>query len=135
MTNFIKASLLPIILSASIFTGCAPGGGGDDRSTASSEDAATSAPISAGKTRGIRMDEGYFYNTHPGKDVATIARDVVNTVKNARGNTLYLYAYSADHGAYYPTTYAQTKVEPGLGTQNIFRKRIINRRNSKHSYK
>ena len=117
MMNIIKNSLIPIILSATIFAGCAPEGG---RSTASSEDTASSTPVAGGKQRGIRLDPGYFYNSHPGQDVATVARDVVNTIKNARGNTIYLYAYNTLHGAFYPTTYAGTKVEPGYGAQNVF---------------
>ncbi len=118
MLNIIKTSLIPIILSATIFAGCAPGGGGGGGM--SSEDAATSAPISTGKTRGIRLDPGYFYNSHGGQSVEAVARDVINTIKNARGNTIYLYAYNTMHGAFYPTTYNGTTVEPGYGTQNVF---------------
>ena len=49
-----------------------------------------------------------------------IASDVVTTLKNAKVNTIYLYAYNSIHGAFYPTTYSMTTVESGLGSQNIF---------------
>lgn len=153
MLKMLKTSMLPLILSASIFAGCAPEGGdatsnpsSGDRSPASEEtnqvapaptgnDPATvstgsvpststlpvtTEPVSSGKSRGIRLDPGYFYDSHPGQSVDDVARDVINTIKNARGNTIYLYAYNTLHGAFYPTDYAQTTVEPGYGTQNIF---------------
>ncbi|MCC2679040.1 MAG: hypothetical protein K0R29_1616 [Pseudobdellovibrio sp.] len=149
MLNMIKSSMLPIILSASLFAGCAPGGGassdeqrspasegftGDAPAPTGSDPASVATgtvpststlpvspePVAAGKSRGIRVDPGYFYSSHPGQSVDDVARDVVNTVKNARGNTLYLYAYNTVHGALYPTNYSQTTVEPGYGTQNVF---------------
>ncbi len=76
-------------------------------------------PVS-GKSRGIRLDPSYFYNSHSGQTPTQIATDVITTLKNARVSTIYLYAYNAVHGAYYPTTYTNTSVEAGYGVQNIF---------------
>ena len=72
------------------------------------------------KSRGIRVDPGYFYSSHSGQNISQIALDVVTTLKNARVNTIYLYAYNSTYGAYYPTTYSHTTVEAGFGVQNIF---------------
>lgn len=72
------------------------------------------------KSRGVRLDPGYFYSSYPGKTPSQIASDVITTLKNARANTIYLYAYNTVYGAFYPTTYPQTTVESGLGAQNIF---------------
>ena len=77
-------------------------------------------PPPAEKSRGVRLDPAYFYSSHAGQSPSQIATDVISSLKNARTNTIYLYAYNAIYGAYYPTTYAQTLVEPGYGLQNIF---------------
>lgn len=82
--------------------------------------APTPTPSPSEKSRGIRLDPAYFYASHPGQSPTQIALDVITTLKNARVNTVYLYAYNSIYGAYYPTTYSQTTIEPGLGTQNIF---------------
>ncbi|MGZ6419129.1 MAG: hypothetical protein ACXWPX_11490, partial [Pseudobdellovibrio sp.] len=74
----------------------------------------------ATKSRGVRLDPGYFYSAYPGQTPSQIASDVVTNLKNAKANTIYLYAYNTVYGAYYPTTYSQTSVESGLGSQNIF---------------
>lgn len=80
----------------------------------------TTTPTVSTKSRGIRLDPAYFYSSHPGQSALQIAQNVVTTLKSAKVNTIYLYAYSAVYGAYYPTTYPNTAVEPGYGTQNIF---------------
>lgn len=77
-------------------------------------------PLPQVKSRGVRLDPGYFYNSHPGQTPGQIALDVVTTLKNAKANTIYLYAYNSTYGSYYPTTYTQSTVESGLGVQNIF---------------
>ena len=82
--------------------------------------ATTPAPTPTTKSRGIRLDPAYFYSSHPGQSAAQVAQNVVTTLKGANVNTIYLYGYSSVYGAYYPTTYPNTAVEPGYGTQNIF---------------
>lgn len=76
--------------------------------------------VTATKSRGIRLDPAYFYSSHAGQSAAQIAQNVVTTLKAAKVNTIYLYGYSSVYGAYYPTTYPNTTVEPGYGAQNIF---------------
>ncbi len=80
----------------------------------------TPTPTPTTKSRGIRLDPAYFYSSHPGQSSAQIAQNVVTTLKSANVNTIYLYGYSSIYGAYYPTTYPNTAVEPGYGAQNIF---------------
>ena len=87
-------------------------------STSSCPAPGTTAPTT--KSRGIRLDPAYFYASHPGQSAGQIAQNVVTTLKNAKVNTIYLYGYSSVYGAYYPTTYPHTAVEPGYGAQNIF---------------
>lgn len=72
------------------------------------------------RSKGIRLDPSYFYTSHTGQTPAAIASDVISTLKAARVNTIYLYAYNSVYGAYYPTSYAHTAVENGYGQQNIF---------------
>jgi hypothetical protein len=80
----------------------------------------TPTPTPTTKTRGIRIDPGYFYDSHPGQTPSQIAISVISAVKNAKADIIYLYAYNATYGAYYPTTYSNTIVEPDLGALNIF---------------
>jgi hypothetical protein len=174
MNQTKKSFMLPFILTAAVFAGCAQdGGGGSSSSTdqtssvtspvdsgnapastrqpASTDTAAPStgtggsttaggstsggsstgststggsssgsSTVSTGKSRGLRLDPSYFYSSNPGQSVTQIATDVITNIKNARGNTVYLYAYNSVHGAFYPTSYSQTTVESGLGSANIF---------------
>ena len=76
----------------------------------------TPAPL----PKGVRLDPSYFYSSHSGQSVTQIALDVITTLKNAGTNTVFLYAYNANYGAYYPTTYSNTTVEAGYGVLNIF---------------
>lgn len=71
-------------------------------------------------SRSLRVDAGYFYNSHPGKSASAIAKDVMNTLKNSGVTTVYIYAYSSVYGAFYPTNYPDTTVESGYGVQDIF---------------
>ncbi len=70
--------------------------------------------------RGIRVDPGYLYSAYPNQSVSNIATNLVTTAKSAGANQLYVYAYSATYGAYYPTQYSLTAVENGYGQLNIF---------------
>jgi hypothetical protein len=79
------------------------------------------SPITPGvQSKGVRIDPSYFYNSHPGQSPTQIATDVITTLKNAKANTIYLYAYNSVYGAFYPTTYSNTSVESDLGVHNIF---------------
>jgi hypothetical protein len=69
--------------------------------------------------RGLRLDPGFFYVSHPGKTAHEIAISVITTIKVAHVNLIYLYAYNSIYGALYPTSYPDTQVEGGLGIQNI----------------
>lgn len=72
------------------------------------------------KSRGLRIDPAYFYVSHSGQSVSQIADRVVATLKRSGVDTIYLYAYSSVYGAFYPTNYDFTSVEPGYGALNIF---------------
>ncbi|MGZ3690141.1 MAG: hypothetical protein ACXVAX_01475 [Pseudobdellovibrio sp.] len=114
-----KFVFLPLLFPAFLLTSCMPDSSG--RSPADSSSSSNSpSPTLTSKSRGVRLDPSYFYSSHPGQSVTQIATDVVTTLKNAKANTVYLYAYNSISGAFYPTTYSLTSVEPGLGTQNIF---------------
>ena len=78
-------------------------------------------PVPSTKTIGIRLDPGYLYNDYPsGTTPASMAAQVVSTVKACGFNTIYAYAYSSTYGAYYTTTYANVAVEGTLGAGNFF---------------
>lgn len=116
----LQSSLLLPLIPVLMLIGCTADGGRSTASTLSPTPGLGKNPSTSEKSRGIRLDPSYFYSSHPGQSAAQIAQDVVATLKNARVNTIYLYAYNSVHGAFYPTTYAQTAVEPGYGVQNIF---------------
>jgi hypothetical protein len=72
--------------------------------------------------RGIRVDPGYFYDM-PESSLLTprqLAALVVSEIRAEGFNTLFLYAYNSYYGAFYPTAYPLTAMEPGLGKANIF---------------
>ncbi|HWU42988.1 MAG TPA: hypothetical protein VN132_06100, partial [Bdellovibrio sp.] len=70
--------------------------------------------------RGLRVDPAYFQSLYPDRAPADIARTVVLQAQSHGVNTLFLYAYSPLHGAFYKTNYPMTEVEPDLGAQGIF---------------
>lgn len=74
----------------------------------------------AQQIRSIRVDPGYLYDTHSGQTASNMAVNVVRDLKYMGINTVFLYAYNHVYGAWYPTTYAHTAVEPDLGRNNIF---------------
>lgn len=74
------------------------------------------------KVKGLRVDPSYFYDDYPGKTAIQIADAITTKAKDNGFNTLFLYAYNSVYGAFYPTNYSNTAVEPGLGVQNIFNK-------------
>jgi hypothetical protein len=79
----------------------------------------TPAQTATTNIRGLRVDPSYFYGTYSGQSVTTIASDVVSKAKANGANTLFVYAYNSVYGAFYPTTYTQSAVEGGYGSQNI----------------
>ncbi len=79
--------------------------------------AQTATPV----IKGLRVDPSYFYGSHPGQTVTSVANDIVSKAKSTGTNTLFLYAYNSVYGAWYPTTYAQSAVEGGYGKANIFK--------------
>ncbi|WP_413581299.1 hypothetical protein [Bdellovibrio sp. HCB288] len=70
--------------------------------------------------RGLRVDPSYFYELYPEKTAPEIAQLVVHKAMQAHVNTLFLYAYVSNHGAFYPTDYPLTTVETHFGEKNIF---------------
>lgn len=72
--------------------------------------------------RGLRLDPSYLYEI-PGYGslpIQEFADRVVGEIQSGGFNTLFLYAYNSYYGAFYPTTYPLTAVEPGLGKAKIF---------------
>lgn len=115
MINTFSNSCLALIVAILML-----GANSEAKKRTTTSPAPTPAPVSTTKSRGIRLDPSYFYGSHPGQSATQVATDVVTTLKGANVNTIYLYAYNPVYGSYYPTTYAQTTVEPGYGVQNIF---------------
>jgi hypothetical protein len=74
----------------------------------------------APQLRGLRVDPSYFYELYADHSAADIARKVLDEAQAAHVNTLYLYAYNSQNGAFYQTDYPMTEVEFHLGRQNIF---------------
>lgn len=72
--------------------------------------------------RALRIDPSYFYALYPGQSTDFVVNDVITTAKKAGVNTLYLYAYSPVHGAFYKTDYPMTEVEIKFGEEDIFLK-------------
>lgn len=72
------------------------------------------------QVKALRVDPSFFYNLYPRAAVLTIVTDVIQQAKAANVDTLFLYAYNAQHGAFYKTQYPLTEIEFGMGTQNIF---------------
>lgn len=70
--------------------------------------------------RGLRVDPSYFYELYPTLTAAEIAQKVVARAEDAHVNTLFVYAYVSNHGAFYPTSYPLTEVETHFGEKNIF---------------
>jgi hypothetical protein len=72
---------------------------------------------------GVRVDPAYFYDMPEAERMtpAQLATLVVSEIKQGGFDTIFLYAYSPYYGAFYPTTYSMTAVEPSLGKANIFR--------------
>ncbi|MEQ1723227.1 MAG: hypothetical protein ABL930_08615 [Pseudobdellovibrio sp.] len=73
------------------------------------------------KIYGVRIDPSYLTLTHTNNTCDSTAEDIVTNLKKIGVNTIFLYAYSPVYGAYYPTNYNYTKVEPTFGYANIFR--------------
>lgn len=71
--------------------------------------------------RGLRVDPSYFYELYPNLSATEIAQKVVSRAQEAHVNTLFVYAYVSNHGAFYPTEYPLTEVETHFGEKNIFR--------------
>ena len=74
----------------------------------------------APELRGLRVDPSYFYELYADHSAADIARKVLDEAEEAHVNTIYLYAYNSQNGAFYHTDYPMTEVEFHLGRQNIF---------------
>ncbi|UYL08352.1 hypothetical protein B9G69_015020 [Bdellovibrio sp. SKB1291214] len=70
--------------------------------------------------RGLRVDPSYFYELYPTLTAAEIAQKVISRAEDAHVNTLFVYAYASNHGAFYPTDYPLTEVETHFGEKNIF---------------
>jgi hypothetical protein len=72
---------------------------------------------------GLRMDPGYFYDMPESRvlSVKELARLAVSEARAGGFNTIFLYAYNSYYGAFYPTNYPLTAVEPSLGKANVFR--------------
>ena len=72
--------------------------------------------------RALRIDPSYFYKLYPGLSTDLIIDDVISSAKEAGVNTLYLYAYSPVHGAFYKTDYPLTEIEATYGEGQVFLK-------------
>lgn len=81
---------------------------------------ATAAHGENSSLRGLRVDPGYFSRLFPDDTIEEIALNIVQQASQAGTNTLFLYAYSPLHGAYYPTDYQYAEVEEHMGRQNAF---------------
>ena len=75
-------------------------------------------PIS--QLRGLRIDPSYFAIQYPNLSIDQIAKKVIDSAIVAGTNTIFLYAYSPLNGAFYPTDYPQTEIEPLMGSVNAF---------------
>ncbi|WP_413578429.1 hypothetical protein ACLVWU_07810 [Bdellovibrio sp. HCB290] len=73
------------------------------------------------EVRGLRVDPSYFYELYPTLSATEIAQKVIAKAHEAHVNTLFLYAYVSNHGAFYPTDYPLTEVETHFGEKNIFK--------------
>lgn len=73
------------------------------------------------KTRGLRIDTGYFYSLYPGLNVDEIANKVVSKASASGVNTLFIYAYNPVYGALYTTEYRYALTEGGYGRSNILK--------------
>src|SRR4051812_42639005 len=75
------------------------------------------------KIKGMRVNPSYLYRLVKTKNKKHLAKasaqKVVQDAKLAGVNTLFIQAYNPTFGAFYPTTYAHTEVEPGLGNQDF----------------
>lgn len=69
---------------------------------------------------GLRVDPAYFYENPEPRDFKKISRSVIEFAKREHFNTLYVYAYNSQYGAFYPTAYKDTHVEPTAGKANVF---------------
>ncbi len=78
--------------------------------------------LSAAQTsvRGLRVDPSYFYDLYPTLTAQEIAEKVITRAEEAHVNTLFIYAYVSNHGAFFPTQYPLTEVETHFGEKNIF---------------
>lgn len=73
------------------------------------------------KTRGLRIDTGYFYSLYPGLSVYEIVNKVISKASASGVNTLFIYAYNPVYGALYTTDYKYTSIEGGYGQENILK--------------
>ncbi|QDK38684.1 hypothetical protein [Bdellovibrio sp. NC01] len=70
--------------------------------------------------RSLRVDPAYFADLYPHQLPSVIAKTVIANAKKAGVNTIFLYAYSAEHGAFYQTDYPFTEIEEHMGVLNAF---------------
>lgn len=70
--------------------------------------------------RSLRVDPAYFADLYPRLSLPEIAKTVIVNAKKSGVNTIFLYAYSPQHGAFYQTDYPMTEIEEHMGAQNIF---------------
>ncbi|MBI5148486.1 family 10 glycosylhydrolase [Candidatus Pacearchaeota archaeon] len=72
--------------------------------------------------KGMRFDPSYYYNK--GYSAATLAAKIASDAQTNGVNTIFMYSYNPTYGAFYKTTYQDTAVEGGFGSQDMLKELI-----------
>jgi uncharacterized lipoprotein YddW (UPF0748 family) len=70
--------------------------------------------------RGLRVEPGYFYNEpEANAGMSALISVIVKDSAAAGFNTLFVFSYAPEYGAFYKTSYPSASVENGYGQQDL----------------